>query len=234
MIIVYTKEKEPKELFNTILTRTEVEQSGGLFVDHPELREENCIVVETEDKFQYPISDDLETIREATRGEAIILYNAVDLLKEGEKLVDGEIQTVDKPLELILPIWNGKEWVESYTEEDKFRDIDTIKVNLLEEGYEWKGHKQKCRNKDVSLLVNTIGALRDLETMEGSPKRITWYFNDNEGVEMNVQELSELRLHGLEFIQAVYDVENRYKTGELHKHTLEQYRLDVEALINSR
>ena len=231
MIIVYTKEKQPKYLFDTILTKEEVEKSGGLFIDHTELNEEECLVVETNFKFQYPISDDLETVREATREEAITLYNAVELLQEGEKLVDGEIQTVEKPLELIIPIWNGKEWIESYTEEDKFKETDIIKANILEEGYEWKGHKQKCRDKDISLLVSTIAALKDFETME-SPRKITWYFNENDGVEMGFQELSELRLYGLEFIQAVYDVENKYKKGEISKHTLEQYRLDVEALIN--
>ena len=231
MIIVYTKEKQPKYLFDTILTKEEVEKSGGLFIDHPELKEEECLVVETNFKFQYPISDDLETVREATREEAITLYNAVELLKEGEKLVDGEIQTVEKPLGLIIPIWNGKEWVESYTEKDKFRETDTIKANILEEGYEWKGHKQKCRDKDISLLVSTIAALKDFETME-SPRKITWYFNENDGVEMGVQELSELRLYGLEFIQAVYDVENTIKTGKLFKPTKEYYKEQVDLIIS--
>ena len=121
MIIVYTKyEKEPKELFNTILTRTEVEQSGGLFVDHPELREENCIVVETERPFENPISDDLVTIREMTREELILMKNKTELLLDGEYIETGEIKTVEKPLDLIRPIWNRElhVWSEGMTKEE--------------------------------------------------------------------------------------------------------------------
>lgn len=120
MIIVYTKEKEPKELFNTILTRTEVEQSGGLFVDHPELREENCIVVETERPFENPVSDDLESVREMTREELILMKNKTELLLDGEYIEAGEIKTVEKPLDLIRPIWNRelREWQEGMTKEE--------------------------------------------------------------------------------------------------------------------
>ena len=120
MIIVYTKEKEPKELFNTILTRTEVEQSGGLFIDHPELREEDCIVVETERPFENPISDDLVTIREMTREELILMKNKTELLLDGEYIETGEIKTVEKPLDLIRPIWNRElhVWSEGMTKEE--------------------------------------------------------------------------------------------------------------------
>lgn len=97
MIVVYTKEKFPKEIFNTILTKKEVEQVGGLFIDHPELSEENCIVVERNTQFENPISDDLETIREMDRKELITLKNRVDLLLDGEKIEDGKIAVVEKP-----------------------------------------------------------------------------------------------------------------------------------------
>lgn len=144
MIIVYTKEKEPKELFNTILTRTEVEQSGGLFVDHPELREENCIVVETERPFENPISDDLVTIREMTREELILMKNKTELLLDGEYIEAGEIKTVEKPLDLIRPIWNRElhVWSEGMTKEElmlkrkdlimQYKEIKT-EIETLEE-----------------------------------------------------------------------------------------------------
>lgn len=144
MIIVYTKAKQPKELFNTILTRTEVEQSGGLFVDHPELREENCIVVETERPFENPISDDLVTIREMTREELILMKNKTELLLDGEYIETGEIKTVEKPLDLIRPIWNRElhVWSEGMTKEElmlkrkdlimQYKEIKT-EIETLEE-----------------------------------------------------------------------------------------------------
>ena len=231
MIIVYTKEKLPKYLFDTILSLEEVEKSGGLFLDHAEIKKDECIVVETDSVFKYPISKDLNTVREASREEAILMYGATELLEGGEIISDGKIKKIPKPVKMISPKWNGDEWVESYTEEDKFKETDMIKTKILEEGFEWNGHKQKCRDKDISLLVNTISALKDFETM-GHPRKIMWYFNKNDGVEMGVQELSTLRLHGLEFIQAVYDVENNIKNGELLKPTKEEYYNQVNFIIS--
>lgn len=144
MIIVYTKEKEPKELFNTILTRTEVEQSGGLFIDHPELREEDCIVIEVERPFENPISDDLESVREMTREELILMKNKTELLIDGEYIEAGEIKTVEKPLDLIRPIWNRElhVWSEGMTKEElmlkrkdlimQYKEIKT-EIETLEE-----------------------------------------------------------------------------------------------------
>lgn len=120
MIIVYTKEKSPKEIFNTILTRTQVEQSGGLFIDHPELREEDCIVIEVERPFENPISDDLMSIREMTREELILIKNKTELLLDGEYIESGEIKIVEKPLNLMRPIWNidTHTWQEGMTKEE--------------------------------------------------------------------------------------------------------------------
>lgn len=144
MIIVYTKAKQPKELFNTILTRTEVEQSGGLFVDHPELREEDCIVIEVERPFENPISDDLMSIREMTREELILMKNRIELLLDGEYIEAGEIKTIEKPLDLIRPIWNRELhiWNEGMTKEElmlkrkdlimQYKEIKT-EIETLEE-----------------------------------------------------------------------------------------------------
>lgn len=231
MIVVYTKEKLPKYLFDTILSLEEVEKSGGLFLDHEEIKKDECIVVETDSVFKYPISKDLNTVREASREEAILMYGATELLEDGEIISDEKIKKIPKPVKMISPKWNGDEWVESYTEEDKFKETDMIKSKVLEEGYEWNGHRQKCRDKDISLLASTIAALKDYETI-GYQKKITWYFNENDGVEMGVQELSTLRLRGLEFIQAVYDVENNIKNGELLKPTKEEYYNQINFIIS--
>lgn len=144
MIIVYTKEKEPKEIFNTILTRIEVEKSGGLFVDHPELKEEDCIVVETDKRFEEPISDDLISVREMTREELILMKNRIELLLDGEYVESGEIKSIEKPADLIRPIWNKelKEWQEGMAKEElmlkrkdlimQYKEIKT-EIETLEE-----------------------------------------------------------------------------------------------------
>lgn len=144
MIIVYTKEKEPKELFDTILSRVEAEQSGGLFIDHPELREEDCIVIEVERPFENPISDDLESVREMTREELILMKNKTELLLDGEYIETGEIKTIEKPLDLIRPIWNRELhiWNEGMTKEElmlkrkdlimQYKEIKT-EIETLEE-----------------------------------------------------------------------------------------------------
>ena len=140
MIIIYTKEKEPKEIFNTILTRIQVEQSGGLFIDHPELKEKDCIVIEVERPFGNPISDDLVTIREMTREELILMKNKTELLLDGEYIETGEIKTVEKPLDLIRPIWNRElhVWSEGMTKEELMteRKNKILKYAELKKGIE--------------------------------------------------------------------------------------------------
>lgn len=140
MIIVYTKEKEPQEIFNTILTRKEVEISGGLFIDHPELKEEDCIVVEIDRPFQNPISDDLTNIREMTREELILIKNQVELLADGEYVEGIAIKTIEKPLNLIRPLWNKelRKWQEGMTKEelmlkrkDKILEYKKVKEEIL-------------------------------------------------------------------------------------------------------
>ena len=123
MIIVYTKEKEPKEIFNTILNKEEVEKSGGLFIDHPQLKEEECIVVEVSKPFENPISEDLENIREMTREELILIKNRVDLLQEGEFLEDNQIKMAEKP--------NSEHLNYSWNRESKTWEISTTKEELL-------------------------------------------------------------------------------------------------------
>jgi hypothetical protein len=46
----------------------------------------------------------------------------------------------------------------------------------------------------------------------GIDKKVTWYFEDNFGMEAGLQELGMLMLYGTTFVQSVYDTENYFKT----------------------
>ncbi|MBR8701487.1 MULTISPECIES: penicillin-binding protein [unclassified Fusobacterium] len=211
MIHIYSKEGKFKDSLN--YTITEFESSWydnyqpGDFI--------------SETKFEHPIGDS-GIVREMTRKELLAAGYEVQL-NPGEIVSNGEIIIIEKPQSLIKPNWNGKEWIEGYTVEEYHSDIDRIKAEILSEGYTWKGHKQKVRDKDIGLMTATIESLRDYQDLYKKELRITWYFDDNDGVSMGTNEMKELRLTGLTFIQKVYTVENILKTGDLGVITKDKY-----------
>ena len=179
MIVVYTKEKEPQEIFNTILTRVEAEQSGGLFIDHPELREEDCIVIEVDKPFENPISDDLMSVREMTREELILMKNKVELLADGEYIEDGAIKTIEKPLDLIRPIWNKelREWQEGMTKEElMLRRVDLI-----------------MEYNDLKNKITTLEELREFESTETIELLKTKMNKIKEEADMLLEKIKKLK-----------------------------------------
>lgn len=122
MVFIYTKEKYPKFLFDINLdlnTALEV-TNNNLFIDNPQYNINNTIVVEREDKFLYPISDDLIKIREMTR-EEICTTGDLTVLNDGEKFQDGEILTVEEPKNKYLTyVWDKKtfKWELATTKEE--------------------------------------------------------------------------------------------------------------------
>lgn len=205
--------------------------------------DENDYLYIGDNVLQYPIFDN-GVLREKSLYERyvdgeytlglrdVILNETIYTLSDGQYVEDGKIKTKDRPEGVQIEWdWETKEWIEKGTIDMVKFEVDSLKTKILEEGYEWNGYRQKCRDKDIALINNTISALKDFETM-GSPRKIIWYFNESDGVEMGVQELSELRLYGLEFIQAVYDVENTLKTGKLFKPTKEYYKEQVDIIIS--
>ena len=191
-----------------------------------------------------PILDN-ETLREKTKYELyvekkytlqnneVVLGKEIKTLSEGQYVVKGEIKTKEKPEGLQIEWdWETKEWVEKGTVDMMKTEINTLKVKILDEGFDWNRHRQKCRDKDITLIGSTLEALKDAIKINPFEK-VTWYFNDDDSLDIGVTELTELRQKGFKFMQGVYDIENKYKKGEIKKHTLEQYRLDVEALMNN-
>ena len=70
---------------------------------------------------------------------------------------------------------------------------------------------QKCRDTDIAKMVSVIVALQIAKEMKVD-KKVTWYFEDNFGMEAGLQELGQLMLFGTTFVQSVYDTENYFKT----------------------
>lgn len=166
------------------------------------------------------------------RPNEAVIDKEIKTLSEGQYVSKGVIKTKDKPEGLQIEWnWTTKEWVEKGTIDMMKFEIDSLKIKILEEGFEWNGYRQKCRDKDISLINSTLEALNHAVQINPDEK-VTWYFNDSTSLVVGTTELTDLRQKGFKFIQGVYDVENKYKKGEISKHTLEQYRLDVEALIN--
>lgn len=132
MFRIYSKEETPKELFNVNLNKKEVDEilKGDLFIDHPELKQEDCIIIEKEKPFINPILENGE-IREKTREELILLDNKLELLQDGEYVEAGKITVVEAPKNLIKKVWNKEMhiWEEGATREEL---IEERKNKILE------------------------------------------------------------------------------------------------------
>lgn len=152
-------------------------------------------------------------------------------LKDGEYINPGEeeIKKINKP-DYIKPykwIVTKKEWVideeevkrrkELQTQEairDYFPIIDNLKAEILSEGFDYKGHKQKCREKDLIFMANAILGLQGYKRLYGKELKTIWMFNDVDGIEANERDLIELHLAGTVFVEKVYMAEKIFKVTE--------------------
>lgn len=125
----------------------------------------------------------------------------------------GDMQIVYSPS--IYHRWNKekREWecktpainIEKYKKE-----IETYKLQVLETGFIFNGHIQKCRDKDLALLSNAISALEDSGETEG----LSWAFSDDDIVKMSLNQFKQMRIAGMSFITNVYGVEAFLKQSE--------------------
>ena len=175
----------------------------------------------TQDKYNSPILSD-GTLREKTREELILIDNKVELLQDGEYIEQGKIIVVPCPEGLLKKKWDSKShiWKEGATVEELkeyyFNKINTYKAEILEVGFNFNGHQQKCREKDLALLGNAVSALDDMQIFKviAEEHQINWAFNDNDIVNMTETDLRELRMSGAIFINTVYGVEAQLKASE--------------------
>ena len=139
---------------------------------------------------------------------------------EGEKIID---VPYDDSLEYLIPAWDNltHAWKEGATEEQKTEHykylINSYKAKILEQGFNYNEHQQKCREKDLALLGNAVAALDDMATFAQSEEHsINWAFNDNDITIMSETELRKLRMAGCEFINNVYKIEAELKAEEVN------------------
>lgn len=140
MFRIYNKKRIAEELFSVNLTQEEINavMGGNLFLDHPELKQEDCVVIEMDNEVQNPTWDGNE-LREMTREEKILLLEETDLLVNGEYLENGEIKEVKyiKELGYYRPTWNKELhiWEEGTTREEfiEMRRNKILEYSKLEE-----------------------------------------------------------------------------------------------------
>lgn len=140
MFRIYNKKRIAEELFSVNLTQEEINavMGGNIFLDHPELKEGDCVVIERDNEVQNPTWDGNE-LREMTREEKILLLEEIDLLVDGEYLENGEIKEVKyiKELGYYRPAWNKELhiWEEGTTKEEfiEMRKNKILEYSKLEE-----------------------------------------------------------------------------------------------------
>lgn len=172
----------------------------------------------TDITYQYPIFKD-DVLREMSKEEKVRANIEVQL-EDGEFIKDKKLITVPKPAgNQKYMYWDKEKSLWILDNQKEFDDyctlIDELKAKSLDYGFDYKvkdkDHRQKCRDTDIAKMVSVIVALQIAKEMKVD-KKVTWYFEDNFGMEAGLQELGTLMLYGTTFVQSVYDTENYFKT----------------------
>ena len=199
-------------------------------------------VIITDVSYQYPIYKD-DILREMTREEKV--RAGIDVtLEDGEIIKDKKITTVPKPSgnQKYLS-WNKEKGLWLLDNEKEYQDyidlIDNIKAEILEYGFDYKldgkEHRQRCRFKDITLLASNITFMLAEKIIKGKEKPVTWYFEDNFGIELDLEKSLVLASFGKTFTQSVYDTEHYFKTKvnpkELTKTEFESKRKEIHTKL---
>ena len=192
----------------------------------------------TDITYQYPFYKD-DVLREMSKEEKVRANIDVQL-DDGEFIKDKKLITVPKPSgnqkymywdkeKLLWMLDNQKEYYDYCTL------IDDLKAKSLEYGFDYKvdgkEHRQRCRDKDITSLASNISIMLAEKIIKGKEKPITWYFEDNFGLKLDLEQSLILASFGKTFTQSVYDTENYFKTKvnpkELTKSEFEAKRKEI-------
>ena len=189
-------------------------------------------------KFEYPILEK-GILREMTRDERVA-NNIETALDEGEFIQNKKIIKVPKPQSNSKYLnWDKEKHLWLLDTEKQYQNyisaIDIIKSKILEYGFDYKvdgkEHRQKCRDKDITLLASNVTFMLAEKTVFGKEKPITWYFGDNFGLKLDLEQSLILASYVKTFTQSVYDTENYFKTKvnpkELTKEEFEAKRKEI-------
>ena len=199
-------------------------------------------VVITDVSYQYPIYKD-DILREMTREEKV--RAGIDVtLEDGEIIKDKKIIVVPKPQGNSKYLsWNKEKGLWLLDNEREYQDymnlIDDLKAKSLAYGFDYKvegkEHRQKCRDKDITLLASNITFMMGERAILGKEEPITWYFEDNFGIELDLEKSLVLASFGKTFTQSVYDTEHYFKTKvnpkELTKVEFESKRKEIHSKL---
>ena len=192
--------------------------------------------------YQYPIFKD-DVLREMTKEEKV--RAGIDVqLEPGEIIKDKKLIVIPKPAGNQKYMYWDKEkslWIlDNQKEYDDYCTlIDNLKAEALAYGFDYKvdgkEHRQRCRDKDITTLASNISIMLAEKTIYGKEKRITWYFEDNFGLELNLEKSLVLASYGKTFTQSVYDTENYFKTKvnpfDLTKDEFEKKRKEIHSKL---
>jgi len=197
-------------------------------------------MIVTDITYQYPIFKD-DVLREMTKEEKVRANIPVQL-EDGEIIKDKKIITVPKPSGNPKYLsWNREKGLWLLDNEREYQDymnlIDDLKAKSLAYGFDYKvdgkEHRQKCRDKDITLLASNVTFMLAEKTVFGKEKPITWYFEDNFGLELNLEKSLMLASYGKTFTQSVYDTEHYFKTKvnpkEVTKAEFESKRKEIHS-----
>lgn len=196
----------------------------------------------TDITYQYPIYKD-DVLREMTKEEKVRANIDVQL-NDGEFIKDKKLITVPKPAGNQKYMYWDKEkslWILDNQKEydDYCALIDNLKAEALAYGFDYKvenkEHRQRCRDKDITSLASNITIMLAEKTIYGKEKPITWYFEDNFGLKLDLEKSLILASYGKTFTQSVYDTENYFKTKvnpkDLSKSEFEAKRKEIHTKL---
>ena len=196
----------------------------------------------TDITYQYPFFKD-DVLREMTKEEKVRANIEVQL-EDGEFVKDKKLITVPKPAGNQKYLYWDKDkslWILDNQKEydDYCALIDDLKAKSLEYGFDYKvdgkEHRQRCRDKDITSLASNITIMLAEKTIYGKEKPITWYFEDNFGLKLDLEKSLILASFGKSFTQSVYDTENYFKTKvnpkDLSKAEFEVKRKEIHTKL---
>jgi len=196
----------------------------------------------TDVTYQYPIFKD-DVLREMIKEEKVRANIPVQL-EDGEIIKDKKLIVVPKPSgNQKYMYWDKEKGLWLLDNEKEYQDyidlIDNIKAEILEYGFDYKldgkEHRQRCRFKDITLLASNITFMLAEKIIKGKEKPITWYFEDNFGIELDLEKSLVLASFGKTFTQSVYDTEHYFKTKvnpkELTKSEFEAKRKEIHVKL---
>lgn len=180
MFRIYNKKRIAEELFSVNLTQEEINavMGGNIFLDHPELKEEDCVVIERDNEVQNPTWDGNE-LREMTREEKILLLGEEDLLINGEYIENNEIKEIkyDENLKYYRPTWNKELhiWEEGTTREEfiEMRRNKILEYSKLEEEKRIFENTKFPSENEVEVIIEKMAILEaDINNLQEKIKAL--------------------------------------------------------------